>query len=161
LGNRQFRRKVPLVLALPEDVYGGCVDGIEGLTGTPTNLPTSSPAGAPSALPTDAIATNARASPSILGSASVVRSMPSPALDPQGTLRPARLRKGLLRRPTAADIYDVRGIDRQQGCLVVARPDQYIAHVLPLGVRNELVDFFAGVLRRSAVKAREFVQAAS
>ena len=30
------------------------------------------------------------------------------------------------------DIFDMRGIDRDSGCVVVVRPDQYIAHVLPL-----------------------------
>lgn len=41
------------------------------------------------------------------------------------------------------DIFDMRGIDRSQGCILIARPDQYIAHVLPLTARNELSDFFA------------------
>ncbi len=45
------------------------------------------------------------------------------------------------------DIYDMRGIDREQGCLIVVRPDQYVAHVLPLSARDELTAFFAGVLR--------------
>jgi phenol 2-monooxygenase len=44
------------------------------------------------------------------------------------------------------DIFDLRGIDREQGCLVVVRPDQYIAHVLPLDGFRALEDFFAGVL---------------
>ncbi|TAH41249.1 MAG: 3-hydroxybenzoate 4-monooxygenase, partial [Betaproteobacteria bacterium] len=30
------------------------------------------------------------------------------------------------------DIFDMRGIDRDKGCMVVVRPDQYVAHVLPL-----------------------------
>lgn len=47
----------------------------------------------------------------------------------------------------AGDIYTMRGIDRQQGCLIVVRPDQYVAHVLPLSARDELAAFFAGVLR--------------
>ena len=44
------------------------------------------------------------------------------------------------------DIYDMRGIDREQGCMIVVRPDQYIAHVLPLDARAELAEFFAGFL---------------
>jgi hypothetical protein len=28
------------------------------------------------------------------------------------------------------DIFDLRGVDRQ-GCVVIVRPDQYVAHVLP------------------------------
>ncbi|MGW6172389.1 FAD-binding monooxygenase [Arthrobacter sp. NPDC055138] len=45
------------------------------------------------------------------------------------------------------DIFDLRGIDRQQGAMVVVRPDQYVAHVLPLDAYQELSDFFAGVLQ--------------
>lgn len=44
------------------------------------------------------------------------------------------------------DIFDLRGIDRAQGALVVVRPDQYIAHVLPLGAHQALADFFAGIM---------------
>lgn len=40
------------------------------------------------------------------------------------------------------DIFDQRGIDRS-GALVVVRPDQYVAHVLPLSAREELTEFFA------------------
>ncbi|MCC3283558.1 FAD-binding monooxygenase [Arthrobacter caoxuetaonis] len=48
--------------------------------------------------------------------------------------------------PRAADIFDARGIDRSAGALVVVRPDQYVAHVLPLDGFQDLVDFFAGIL---------------
>ncbi|GAC1375131.1 MAG: FAD-binding monooxygenase [Pseudarthrobacter sp.] len=44
------------------------------------------------------------------------------------------------------DIFDLRGIDRQQGAMVVVRPDQYVAHVLPLDAHRELADFFAGIM---------------
>ena len=47
----------------------------------------------------------------------------------------------------AGDIFDMRGIDRDGGCMVVVRPDQYVAHVLPLNAFDELAAFFAGVLR--------------
>src|ERR1700722_14948963 len=40
------------------------------------------------------------------------------------------------------DIFDLRGIDRAKGALVVVRPDQYIAHVLPLDAHEELADLF-------------------
>jgi phenol 2-monooxygenase len=46
----------------------------------------------------------------------------------------------------AGDVFDLRGIDRGAGCLVVARPDQYVAHVLPLDAHQALADFFAGIL---------------
>jgi phenol 2-monooxygenase/3-hydroxybenzoate 4-monooxygenase len=41
------------------------------------------------------------------------------------------------------DIFDLRGVDREQGALVVVRPDQYIALVLPLNAHRALADFFA------------------
>ena len=40
------------------------------------------------------------------------------------------------------DIFDLRGIDRQRGCLVVVRPDQYIAQLLPLDAHQELGAYF-------------------
>ena len=40
------------------------------------------------------------------------------------------------------DIFDMRGIDRDNGCLIVVRPDQYVAHVLPLDGYAELSAFF-------------------
>ncbi len=46
------------------------------------------------------------------------------------------------------DIFEARGIDRTQGALVVVRPDQYIAHVLPLAAHGELASFFARFMRR-------------
>ncbi len=45
------------------------------------------------------------------------------------------------------DIFDMRGINRDQGCMVLVRPDQYVAHVLPLDGFDELSAYFAGVLR--------------
>ena len=45
----------------------------------------------------------------------------------------------------AADIFEARGISRD-GAVVVVRPDQYVAHVLPLTATAELADFFAPLL---------------
>jgi 2-polyprenyl-6-methoxyphenol hydroxylase-like FAD-dependent oxidoreductase len=42
-----------------------------------------------------------------------------------------------------ANIYALRSINRQQGCVVVVRPDQYIAQVLPLSGTEMLESFFA------------------
>ncbi len=44
------------------------------------------------------------------------------------------------------DIFDLRGIDRQRGCLVVVRPDQYVAHVLPIDGHEDLAAFFRGFM---------------
>jgi len=45
-----------------------------------------------------------------------------------------------------ADIFEMRGVNREHGCMVVVRPDQYVAHVLPLPGFDELADFFAGFM---------------
>ncbi len=44
------------------------------------------------------------------------------------------------------DIFDVREIDRG-GVVVVVRPDQYVANVLPLTATDELAAFFRPILR--------------
>ncbi len=44
------------------------------------------------------------------------------------------------------DIFDMRGIDRTRGCMIVVRPDQYIGHVLPLDGFAELSAYFDGLL---------------
>jgi len=46
----------------------------------------------------------------------------------------------------ADDLFDARAIDRDAGCVVVVRPDQYVAAVLPLDDAQALTDFFAGIL---------------
>ena len=54
--------------------------------------------------------------------------------------------------PKGADIFDQRGVDRAQGALVVVRPDQYIAHVLPLqahAAHAALAAFFAAFMREA------------
>jgi phenol 2-monooxygenase len=44
------------------------------------------------------------------------------------------------------DIFDHRGIDRASGALVVVRPDQYVAQVLPVDAHEELARFFAAFM---------------
>jgi phenol 2-monooxygenase len=48
--------------------------------------------------------------------------------------------------PAAGDVFDLRAIDRETGCMVVVRPDQYVAHVLPLDGHQALADFLSGIL---------------
>jgi phenol 2-monooxygenase len=55
--------------------------------------------------------------------------------------------------PAAGDIFDVRGIDRDAGCVVVVRPDQYVAHVLPLDGYEALNEFFGGILVEASARA--------
>jgi phenol 2-monooxygenase len=49
-------------------------------------------------------------------------------------------------RKSGDDIFAMRGIDRQQGCVMIVRPDQHVAHILPLSAYEELSAFFAGFL---------------
>lgn len=68
-------------------------------------------------------------------------------------LRPARGRFGLIDYEkvfcpdlkNGADIFDMRGIDRDRGCMVLVRPDQYIAQILPLDGFDDLAAFFAAI----------------
>ncbi len=47
---------------------------------------------------------------------------------------------------TLQNIFTLRRIDRELGCLVVVRPDQYIAHILPLDATEALASFFGGFM---------------
>ena len=44
------------------------------------------------------------------------------------------------------DIFTMRGIDRERGCFVIVRPDQYVAHVLPLDGFTSLAAYFNGFM---------------
>jgi len=46
------------------------------------------------------------------------------------------------------DIFTLRGIDRERGCVVIVRPDQYVAHVLPLDDLAGLAAYFDGFMTR-------------
>jgi phenol 2-monooxygenase len=57
------------------------------------------------------------------------------------------------------DIFAMRGIDREAGCLVIVRPDQYVAHVLPLDAHQQLAAFFDGfMLPQSDYETRPLLQ---
>ena len=45
------------------------------------------------------------------------------------------------------DIFEMRGIDRAAGCMVIVRPDQYVGHILPMNARDDLAGYFAAILR--------------
>ena len=40
------------------------------------------------------------------------------------------------------NVFDMRGIDRQTGCIVIVRPDQYVATILPLEDIHGLAAYF-------------------
>jgi phenol 2-monooxygenase len=71
-------------------------------------------------------------------------------------LRPRKGRFGLIDYEKAfcpdlkdsRDIFDMRGIDRARGCMVVVRPDQYVANILPLDACDDLAAFFGGFMLR-------------
>lgn len=75
--------------------------------------------------------------------------------DMPAILRPARGRFGLTDyenvfcpdRKNGPDIFDLREIDRKKGCLVIVRPDQYVASILPLDDHAGLSAFFAKIFR--------------
>ncbi|MBX3610076.1 MAG: FAD-dependent monooxygenase [Hydrogenophaga sp.] len=70
-------------------------------------------------------------------------------------LRPAVGRYGLCdyekafcaNQQNGQDIFDLRGIHRADGCIVIVRPDQYVGAILPLTAREALTRYFAGILR--------------
>jgi phenol 2-monooxygenase len=55
--------------------------------------------------------------------------------------------------PKRADIFDLRHIDRDEGCLVVVRPDQHVANVLPIDSYRELSTFFDAFMLESVSAA--------
>ena len=59
-----------------------------------------------------------------------------------------------------ADTFDLRGIDRN-GAVVVVRPDQYVASVLPLTATAELGAFFTPLLQAAPAKPRQVFAAAA
>jgi phenol 2-monooxygenase len=75
-----------------------------------------------------------------------VESLPPALLPRKGRFSLVDHEKAFCPDPKAADVFDLRGIDRDAGCVVVVRPDQYVAAVLPLDATAALTDFFAGVL---------------
>ena len=48
--------------------------------------------------------------------------------------------------PAAGDIFDLRSINRESGCMILVRPDQYVADVLPLDGHAELTEFLEAIL---------------
>ncbi len=46
----------------------------------------------------------------------------------------------------SSDIFDQRGIDRLSGCMVVVRPDQHVANIVPLTAFDALSQFFDGFM---------------
>ena len=75
-----------------------------------------------------------------------VDAMPSVLLPRKGRFGLIDYEKIFCPHPNADDIFDLRGVSRETGGIVVVRPDQYVANILPLHGHDELADFFAGSL---------------
>lgn len=75
-----------------------------------------------------------------------ITAMPAVLLPRKGRFGLVDYEKVFCPDPRAGDVFDLRGINRETGCMVLVRPDQYVAHVLPLHAHEALTEFFAGFL---------------
>jgi phenol 2-monooxygenase len=75
-----------------------------------------------------------------------LETMPSVLLPRKGPFGLIDYEKIFCAAPGVEDIFDLRGVDRESGCTIIVRPDQYVANVLPLHARAALADFLAGFL---------------
>lgn len=77
----------------------------------------------------------------------MLNELPTILVPHKGTLGLADYEKVFCAVPEpGSDIFDLRGVDRELGCLVIVRPDQFVANVLPLDARREITAFFASIL---------------
>src|SRR5215213_1953505 len=75
-----------------------------------------------------------------------VDEMPSVLLPKKGRFGLTDYEKMFCVDPKAGDVFELRGVNRETGCMVVVRPDQYVSHVLPLHGHEALAAFFAEIL---------------
>lgn len=75
-----------------------------------------------------------------------LEALPALLLPPKGRYALIDYEKAFCAADDKADIFDMRGIDRQRGALLVIRPDQYVAQVLPLDATTRLAGFFEGFM---------------
>jgi phenol 2-monooxygenase len=75
-----------------------------------------------------------------------VDKMPSVLLPRKGKFGLIDYEKMFCPDPNADDIFELRGVNRDAGCIVVVRPDQYVSDVLPLDAHEALARFFAGIM---------------
>ena len=70
-----------------------------------------------------------------------IDTMPSLLLPRKGRYGLMDYEKMFCPDPKAGDIFDLRGISRS-GCIVIVRPDQYVADILPLDAHDDVAGFF-------------------
>jgi phenol 2-monooxygenase len=75
-----------------------------------------------------------------------IDAMPAVLLPRKGRFGLVDYEKVFCPDPAADDIFELRGVNRETGCMVVVRPDQYVAHVLGLDAHEALGGFFASIL---------------
>ena len=46
------------------------------------------------------------------------------------------------------NIYEMRGIDKENGCIIIVRPDQYVSAIMALNDFEGLAKFFSGILTK-------------
>nr|MBX2886687.1 FAD-dependent monooxygenase [Granulosicoccus sp.] len=76
--------------------------------------------------------------------------LPALLLPVKGRLSLTDYEKVFCPAATGPDIFEMRGIDRERGALLLVRPDQYVAQVLPLEAVNDLSDFVSRILTPAA-----------
>jgi phenol 2-monooxygenase len=79
-----------------------------------------------------------------------IADLPSLLLPRKGRYGLVDYEKAFTPDPRGDDIFDLRRIARDEGALVVVRPDQYVSQVLPLDAFAELAAFFAPILTEVA-----------
>jgi Phenol hydroxylase, C-terminal dimerisation domain/FAD binding domain len=75
-----------------------------------------------------------------------VDDMPSVLLPRKGPFGLIDYEKIMCPDPAADDIFELRGVNREAGCMVIVRPDHYVSHVLPPHEHEALADCFGGIL---------------
>jgi phenol 2-monooxygenase len=76
-----------------------------------------------------------------------IEAMPSLLLPPKGRYGLRDYEKVFASdHKSGQDIFAMRGIDRERGCLVIVRPDQFVAQVLPLDAHAQLAAYFDGFM---------------
>jgi phenol 2-monooxygenase len=80
-----------------------------------------------------------------------VETMPRVLLPRKGRFGLIDYEKVFCPDPNAGDVFDLRDVNRETGCMVVVRPDQYVSHVLPLDQQAALADFLAGIMTTETI----------
>jgi phenol 2-monooxygenase len=73
-------------------------------------------------------------------------SMPAALLPRKGRFDLVDCEKVFCPDLAAGDVFNLRGIDRESGCAVLVRPDQFVADIFPLNAPQLLDEFLFGVL---------------